>query len=194
MNTPRTRPPVRYSPKISPTKDGLFRTGIANDQFAETIGLIITHWPHIEEKMVVIFADLTGIDDFSSARLIFRSIINQNTRIDIMTAMLEKAPQNRERAIFFDNIIKEFKALNRIRNTYAHGLWYTHEDGETIYLEAETDNYHAFLDKREVPLTELVDVLSRYQSLQGELLDRGRALLMAKALKSSPGNKDERQS
>ncbi|MBK8160566.1 MAG: hypothetical protein IPK59_17940 [Rhodospirillaceae bacterium] len=143
--------------------------------------------------MVIVFGDLIGVEDESSARLIFRSIINQKARIQIMTAMLEKAPQHADRTIFFDELIKEYKDLNGIRNAYAHGLWYTHDDGETIYLEAETE-YHSFLNKTEVTLKELLGVLKRYEILQGKLLDRRRALMLAKALKASPPSKEQQPS
>lgn len=155
-------------------KDGVYRSGIFNNAFLTDLGFFLTIWPQVEEMMVVIFADLTGVDDMSSARLIFRSIINQNTRIAIMRAMLEKAPQHKDRSQFFDDLIDEFSRLNRLRNTYAHGLWYTHHDG-TIYLEAETESYDAFLNKRPVPLSEVQSELRKLRELDTKLMDQRRA-------------------
>src|ERR1041385_6040092 len=127
MNTPRTKPPVRYSPKLRKAPEGMYSSGIANMGLAAVIGNIITFWPHLEEHAVGLFGELVGIEDEASANLVFRTIINQNTRLDIMRAMLERSPQHKEKTLELDRMIADFSSLNGTRNAYAHGLWYTHE-------------------------------------------------------------------
>ena len=184
MNTPRTKPPVRYSPKLGDAPEGMYSAGIANMGLATAVGCIITYWPHTEEHMVTLFGELVGIEDDASARLVFRSIINQNTRLAIMRAMLEKSPQHKTQPLDLDELISEFASLNGTRNAYAHGLWYTHEDGKRIFIEEETAAYDKFLDKREVTSKELENVLSRMVELVGKLIERHKRVMLARELAS----------
>ena len=186
MNTPRTKPPIRYSPKIKEAPAGGYTAGVSNMGLAAVIGNIITVWPHLEEQMVYLFGELIGIEDVSSARLIFRSIINQNTRINIMTAMLQKSPLHKSKPIDFDQLIAEFASLNKMRNAYAHGLWYTYQDEKRIFIEEETETYDKFFDKREVTEKELNGVLRRMTELAAKLLDRHIKDLTARKRGSSP--------
>jgi hypothetical protein len=183
MNTPRTKPPTRYSSaKIADVPEGWYSSGIVNADFAGMIGMIITNWPHGEEHMVGLFGELAGIADGGTARLIFRTIISQRTRVDIMEALLERSPIHKDKSLSFEEIITEFMSLNGIRNGYAHGLWYTHEDRKRVFLEEETDTYDKFLDKREVTVRELGDVSKRMMALMGRLMDRQRSTLLSDAL------------
>jgi len=78
MNTPRTKPPVRYTtPGKSKLPSGVYSVGIQNQQFAALLGTFLSLWPQIEEMMVGLFAELLEMEDEASARLVFRSIINQ---------------------------------------------------------------------------------------------------------------------
>jgi hypothetical protein len=127
MNTPRSKPPKRYS-EPKPTKrlrpDGGYSAGIYNAAFAVAIGQMTGVWPSVEEQMVGIFMILTGIKDLQSARQVFRSIINEQIRIKIMRNMLERSPAHTDKGQIYDEIIDEFHALGGIRNKYVHGLWW----------------------------------------------------------------------
>jgi hypothetical protein len=146
---------------------------------------LITYWPLIEEQMVVVFKDLIGTDDQSTARLIFRSIINQNIRITVMRSLLEKSPHHTEKGVFFDELLDEFGSLNSMRNKYAHGLWYTYQDTGRIFIEEETDTYHLFFQKREVTAAELDNVTRRFSNFLGKLLGYQRSQALADALLAS---------
>jgi hypothetical protein len=73
MNTPRTKPPARYSPKVKDAPDGMYSAGISNMGLAAVVGNIITLWPHTEEHVANLFGDLVGIEDEASARLVFQN-------------------------------------------------------------------------------------------------------------------------
>jgi hypothetical protein len=163
MNTPKSRKPKRYTaPTPSEANDEAdYEPGILEPLMAEAMGNILTLWPHVEGHMIFIFRELIGIEDMGNARLVFRSIINQNARISVMKAMLEKSPTHAETSDWFDKIIDEFGALNRIRNTYAHSLWLTHKHTQRIYLNEETDSYEWRGPRREVKVDELVTLLNR---------------------------------
>jgi hypothetical protein len=163
MNTPRSKKPKRYTTRASSeaNDEAEYEPGILEPRMAEAMGNILTIWPHVEGHMVFVFGKLIGVGDMGNARLIFRSIINQNTRISIMKTMLEKSPIHAETSDWFDKIVDEFAALNRIRNTYAHCLWLTHTQTQRIYLTEETDSYGWRGPRREVKVDELIALAER---------------------------------
>jgi hypothetical protein len=136
MNTPRTRERRRYAgfhPPVEGLPSGSYRLGIWNDEFLLALGRIATYWPHVEDAMVMVLHDLIGRVDFFVARQIFRSIIANEARRKVMTALLEKTALNRNKPQAYDDILHEFYKLNGTRNDYVHGLWFTFEDGR-VYL------------------------------------------------------------
>jgi hypothetical protein len=137
-------------------------------------GLMLSVWPHVEEFMIHVFSDLTGIEDHDSARLIFRSIINQNARISIMKTMLEKSPLHADKPEYFDRLIEEFVALNKLRNGYAHGIWRTDDKTNRVYLETETEAYADVAKRREVTADELMSVAKQMVDLREKILLRPR--------------------
>jgi hypothetical protein len=101
MNTPRTKTPKRYSdPPQDEGPTGHYHVGIHNNEAAYGIGKLLTTWPHIEERMVVIFGQLTEMRDFYLARQVFRTIVSQQVRLRIMRSLLEKAPIHADKAGF----------------------------------------------------------------------------------------------
>ena len=185
MNTPRSKPPERYSaPKPDHDPAGTYLAGIRDDDAAKAIGKFLTGWPHVEERMVVIFGQLATITDFYLARQMFRTIVSQQLRIKIMRSLLQKTPIHRGKGLFFDKMIKEFEALNKVRNGYAHGLWFTGSD-RNLYLEEETDVYGVFLNKRKVMPEELVGHLKRMADFLKRIDEHENNLLLAQTLLSS---------
>jgi hypothetical protein len=136
--------------------------------------------------MVPVFQDLMGTTDHATARLMFRSIVNPTIRIAIMRSLLEKSPNHKNKGPHYDELIDEFGALGRIRNKYAHGLWYTLEGNSRVFIEEETDTAHSFLQKREVTDKELDEVTRRFSDFLGKLLDYRRRGTLARVLASSP--------
>jgi hypothetical protein len=174
MNTPRSKPPPRYTfeARNPTTPDGTYRDGIHNDEVAAALGRIACTWPHVEEHMISVFEYLTKLPNRTTARQIFRSIINQRTRIDIMKTMLEKSPENTNAEPFFDDAIAEFSRLNTMRNTYVHGLWWTFQDGKVFFVEVSDDPHYRTFDEREVDATELKGIAMRMHALMIKLVMR----------------------
>ena len=56
-----------------------------------------------------------------------------------MTTLLEHSRQNRNKGRGYDDILKLFGKANDTRNEYLHGLWYTHESGETFLQKPTVD-------------------------------------------------------
>src|SRR5689334_18272069 len=106
-----------------------------------------------------------------------------------MRTLLEKCPAHQDKSIFFDQVIDEFTALNRARNAYTHGLWYTGPDG-LLYLEEETDEYGICAEKRRVTPREAQDVVERLVGLSDKIaqyhMDALRNRLMQPSQDTSP--------
>lgn len=121
--------------------------------------------------MILIFCKLIGtkLEDSASGRLIFTAIINQQTRIAVMRALLEKSDLNKDKGDEFDEIIDEFKKLNELRNKYVHSLWWTHESGDT-YIQTENDDWFGFsIEYKRVTAKELSECLVRMHQLAGRI-------------------------
>jgi hypothetical protein len=182
VNTPRTKPPVRYQPSADDLlPPGIYTSGIHDAEIAADVCRIITEWPHIEEHFIPLFAQLTGITDINSARIVFRTVISQDARLKIMKAMLEKAPHHADKTIKFDELIAEFKSLNGARNEYAHAIWWTEDQGK-VYLSSDLDTYFGYGTPRLVPRNETTNILSRTKKLLHDLLENRKAWGLALAL------------
>lgn len=176
MNTPKSKKPARF--EFKPKTDipgGSFRGGVTSD-FADRVGQLATLWPQVEELMAFIFTALLGITDRGVGRITFRTIVNQKIRIDLMRAALKKAPAHKNTSPDLDDLIDEFTAINGLRNRYVHGLWYTLEEDQRVYLEEETSAY-AFLDAREVKIDELDAVLLRMGELSRRLIQQQLSIM-----------------
>jgi hypothetical protein len=104
--------------------------------------------------------------------------------------MLERGPLNQHMGEAFDKLIDDFNSLAKIRNNYAHGLWYTSKTDGKVYIEGEGRAvYDHFLAKREVAEKELTDIGARMNGLLSDLLafhwqreSRARARVLTESL------------
>ena len=165
---------IRYKPsrRRKPFSDENYHTGINDEAIDKMVGGILTLWPHIEDQMIPLFAELIGTTNDNSARLIFRSIINNNTRIEIMRTMLQRAPQHQAMPPAVDALIDEFQSLSRVRNSYAHGLWRTRKKDGKVLLEGEEKvTYEPSYENRRVTEAELKGIGERVKNLLSDLLE-----------------------
>lgn len=198
MNTPRTKPLQRYGSRPSKkgnTVDGHYRSGLWNEKIVSAIGQIATYWPHVEEGMIEILRELLGGHKELPARQVFRSIINQQARIQVLTALLEQSWLNRHKDQFYDDIIGEFAGLNKKRNEYVHGLWWTH-DSDRVFLCVEAIDDGSFLDGREVTYKEVEAVFLRMSALSAKLVAHRIEQMKARAKEqtsreATPPQRDE---
>jgi hypothetical protein len=164
MNAPKT--PKRFSRnrRWGTTPDGRYASALNAIAFSTALGQLLPYWTHLEEKMIEIMRQLLGGTQSLPARQIFRAIGNNHGRIKVLRALLEKAQINVDKDTRFDEIIKEFSALNEKRNEYVHGLWYTHESGR-VFIAEPTPDETAFFDKREIKIEELEETIERMSKL-----------------------------
>lgn len=173
MNTPRSRPLKRYSRTCRQAEGnevpaGGYYSGL-NDapEHAKLLGNLVASWSHIEERMIEILSLLLGSIDMPS-RQIFRAIQSEHTRIKVITALLEEAPQNAAKGAEYDEIIARFASLNKARNKYVHGLWHTHDSGRVFIAEASANELH-LRAQREVTIEELETKLAEMGQLWREV-------------------------
>lgn len=160
----------RYPPErrnLPPMPEGAFETGVTNQKMAAILGQMATYWPQVEDAMIDFFRDLLGLlrDEDFPARQIFKSIINAQTRIKILSTLLKRTKGNQDKSANYDWVIKEFSNLNDARNSYLHGLWHTFEDGRAFLAEYSIDE-DFFLQQREVTHEEIAKVLERMMYLR----------------------------
>lgn len=130
------------------------------------MGHIAADWPHVEEAMISVLAELLGGGRGTPAHQIFRSIVNAKARIDVMRNLLEMAEINKNREIYFDEVIDEFKSLNDKRNEYMHNIWMSYNNGDAYLCKASPSVLGYLMDStRKVPLKELKDVNARMITL-----------------------------
>lgn len=169
MNTPRTKPPVRYSnrPKRTFSSDipdpAAFSLGVGDPEILTLIGRIATEWPHVEERMIDIMRTLLGGRRDMPAKEIFRSIVSQEARIKLMLSLLQ-SEMNEKQPEFIDRCILAFQSLNGSRNSYIHGLW-LHNDQGTYITDASPIDGPFGRNTRTVKKEELERFLDRMRKL-----------------------------
>lgn len=148
----------------------MYAAGIHNDEIAKRVVNIIAEFVQIEEYMTNVLAVLLGAKETAPSRLVVRTIKNPKAKIDLMKTLLEEAPHNIRLDSFYDEVIDEFAALNRIRNSYVHGIWWTHSSKD-VYLSEFLNEIEA-LQPRHIQVAELDAILKRQYTLIEKLFHR----------------------
>jgi hypothetical protein len=146
--------------------------GVVEDEgIAHILGDIVVSWSHLEDAMTVVFHNLLGAKehDPSTARLIFTSLVSQKIRIDVMRSLLEKSAKNQSRGEEYDEIIDEFSRLNKQRNEYIHGRWWTYENGDT-YIQLDNSSHLGCAELTKVSIDDMQSFLSRLTLLLVKIL------------------------
>ena len=170
MNTPRTKPLTRFGQPLKRKyegPDGHYTATLLNDLFVLAVGRIATFFPSLENGMIDLMADLMGGED-PPARQVYFSIVNQNARIKVMTAMLEQSSLNMDKNETYDKIITDFTTIKNKRNEYVHGIWWTHNTGRVFLASPEPDEF-SWHNGREVLIQELEHVVQQMNDLAGKL-------------------------
>jgi hypothetical protein len=170
MSKPLETPKKRWANRVKPIPLWGGRKGIIADaEILSLLGTVCFRWAHAENAMIKIFGQLINASDhLHTPRLIFTAIINQRARIDVMRKLLEGSPYNNKKGSDYDHIITEFRKLNELRNSYVHGLWWTHENG-TTYLQSDNSVFGLDENFRKVTAKELQEYLDRLNKWLGSV-------------------------
>lgn len=162
MNTQAT--PKRHKstpPGKLPMPEGQYRTGIWSSGHAICVANIAAEFVHLEDQMAFLLAALLGTGDLAATRHLLKAIKSPRGRVDVMTDLLQKAPSNALAPSTYDDILKEFAAINSRRNAYIHGYWWTFVDNSTTWLSEGTSGSTIFLKARAVEIDELNALMVR---------------------------------
>lgn len=166
--------PRRFGQFKTPLPDdpgpaGSYLGGIRNDEFAKHFGKAIADWSLLEDQMIALLGVLLGPDETLPARQIYRTFAGAAQRIKLMRTLLQETEHNFKRGPEYDLVISDFEVLNRKRNAYVHGLWWTHDSGE-MFLQPESDDDYSFLRIRAVPQSELTGFADQLVDLHNRIL------------------------
>lgn len=145
---------------------GAYNSGIYDQYILMRLGAICGIWTHIEEAMINFFSFLLG-DKGGASRPVLRSIVNQEARIKVMRGVLENTWYTINLSEACDDLVDEFSKVTALRNRYVHGLWFTHQDGNT-YLRSPSVDYWDFSNTRRVTTKELDNFIARLYALHEE--------------------------
>lgn len=171
MNSPSTKRIKRWKTSKSKTPEGQYTLKLTDDRFINAIGVIASTWPHIEDQMLQIFSTLLNVERSDTpVKQLYYSIVSARTRIEIMKNMLQNSWHNLKKGEEYDELLKEFSSLNALRNKYVHGLWVTHENGDTYLTECNIDELSFVTNTRKVSYKELQQSLERLEKFKQELI------------------------
>lgn len=179
MNTPSSKGPKRFTGyRVDPRylalqpEDGGIAGALLNPQGAQLVGEIVAAWVHLEEGIIDFLALLLGQSNRNAADPIFRSIMAPRVRIDMMRRLLQASPINKDRGPEYDEILDEYEALNRLRNDYVHGHWFTglKSGGMSLSPPSADSIPMRFLTRRVVTVPQIANVRDRIQRLYTQIL------------------------
>jgi hypothetical protein len=134
---------------------------------AVLIAELIAEWSLIEDGCSQLFARFTKLE-LDQASLILASIISSGARLDVLKTagdyFFKRFDQSHLET--FDGLCKAMRQRLRIRNTYAHGLFFA-DNGELVILKRkfaadDPSGRHVVYEKQLVTeLQNMIDVLRR---------------------------------
>lgn len=162
--------PPRFTIKPATLPGGKYTPGMGDKELAALVGYTLTIWSQVEELMIELFRFLAGVEHPEDARIVFRSIMAQKSRIDIMGKALRRSPHNVHVSSDVDAALDEYRAISEARNEYAHGLWWNSRETGKTYLEPKLDNSGLiFIQGREVTVEEVKGLFDRMMQLSRKL-------------------------
>jgi hypothetical protein len=181
-----SKPLRRYAlkPPSDDAPEGHYKPGILNEGFAALFARNISIWVHVEDLMIGVLQDLLGGGKRAPARQIFHSIVSNQARMNLLRTCLQRSKINAKKTDIYETIIQQFSSLYAKRNTFLHGLWYTHESGRVFLSESAVDDFHYF-NSREVKVEELEEMDKAMGLLSSTIMMR-RSPSLAKLMIASP--------
>lgn len=119
-------------------KDGSFSYGLTEPRAAAIFASFVTNFTELEHRMEALAAKLMGTDP-DVASIAMRSVVSIQARIGLLESVLTRARRNHDLPPAFDEAIREFQSLKKIRNDYVHGRWRTYDDGQIWVVKVGGD-------------------------------------------------------
>lgn len=170
MNTPST--PKRWTGQFSwpHGPDEALSHTVSDEKILAKIGEIIVAFGHLEQHMRDIMSILIGGPHYAGS-IISDAIMSAKTRTDIMRRLLQEMPENAERPKHLDDVLDDFLKINKRRNDYVHGLWYTAEKSKLV-MRCGTDGLGlSFMRAKPVSIDEMETLLDDISNLNRRIWD-----------------------
>lgn len=178
MNKPKKIKRYGHNIPSGSGPDGHWMAELQDPEIVSALGEAASRWAHLEDNMIYLMGFLLGPDRTLPARLIYRTFSGPSYRIRLMQTLLQETVHNKEKGPEYDWMIEEFGKLSTLRNDYIHGLWWTHESGQT-YLQAESDRDYSFLKAELTTAMDLKRFSARIAYLQMRIFDTLKGELRA---------------
>lgn len=143
--------------------------GIKDVEVALGLANVVVQWSFNEDQMISVLGILIFGRNQPPSRQIYKKLSGSAARADLMRILLQKTELNKDKSEEFDSVINEFSRLSEVRNRYVHGLWWTHENGET-YLQEATKADFDWLNVRKIEVAELTNFLVQSTELWNRTL------------------------
>ena len=145
--------------------------GIRNAAVAAAYGEVVSYWWHVESEMAVLLNDLligkkteSYGSDLPSITL-FRSIVSQKARIDVMRELLEQSDFDPEQTNIYKSLIDAFNDVNTERNMLVHAAWFTDIATGKVTIEPQTKKLIRARYSREMSVEALEATSARMREL-----------------------------
>lgn len=172
MNTPpriKRHAPTYPTGGLMGSDTGSASGSLEDSNIAALIGKIAAAFVHLESQMAHVLANLAGTD-FTTAGYMLRAVKSPRGRIELMEALLQKAPAGLSRGAEWDAMLREFSRLNSRRNDFIHAHWWSGADG-TTWASIWDDHGLTPFSARRIEATELSKLLTDIGVAQMALLN-----------------------
>lgn len=150
------------------TRPAMLKSPVS-DGVAVHIGLLVTEYVRLEQRMEDIFRAVLRIESGEAASLAYNAIAAPSARWKMIRKVLEQDHSHIGTSHDFDDIISEFEAITAIRNRFVHGLW-SMDQRDQPWLASVTTPSDG-LRPRRVRLQEFLDLALRVQALDRKIIE-----------------------
>jgi hypothetical protein len=156
---------------------GEYSESLLNPEVGALVAQVTAEFVHLEGSMAYVLAVLLEMEDPTGAWYVLRSIKSPRARVDVMKDLLEKSPLNVERSAAYDKYLGEFWRINKRRNAYVHGTWYTSCNDNSAWLAEEDEHGVAFMEAHPVRPEDLSQLLTEIKALREAISEGPRDYL-----------------
>lgn len=170
MNKPKQRKRAKDAASDAEKRTRpVFLSSPVSDPVAAYIGLVVTEYVHLENRMLSIFRVVLGIESGEAAALAYMAINSAAGRWAIAKRVLEHDHAHMETPTVYDDLIAEFEKITEIRNQYVHGLWQM--DAKNQPWLTRTKLPLEILSPKRIPKSEFDALLDRMEVLRKRVIE-----------------------
>jgi hypothetical protein len=113
------------SQPATPKPAGTYLPVIENEIAAAELGRIVSLFSQVEADMAVVMQQLLGNPAHRAGAAIQRTVRAPRAKLDLMLELAKEVDVNFDGALSARQLVEWFERINKTRNDYVHGLWWT---------------------------------------------------------------------